>query len=117
MSLRICLVTPYAWSQPQEANEHVRVTVETLRERGHDVTVLGPSSRAAELSTGRRALRLLERDRQPLEGFVALGPAVPVSRRERVSVPVGVRANLRLALETSEFDVVHVYDPARLGVS
>ena len=115
MSLRICLVTPYAWSQPHEANEHVRVTVETLRERGHDVTVLGPSSRAAELSTGRRALRLLERDRQPLQGFVALGPAV--SRRERVSVPVGVRANLRLALETSEFDVVHVYDPARLGVS
>ena len=28
-----------------------------------------------------------------------------------------MRANLRLALETSEFDIVHVYDPARLSIS
>ena len=117
MSLRICLVTPFAWSQHHEANEHLRVTAETLRERGHRVTILGPSTRTSELSAGRRALRLLERDRTRLDGFVALGPAVPVSRYERVGVPVGIRANLRLALETSEFDVVHVYDPARMGIS
>ena len=117
MSLRVCLVTPFAWSQHHEANEHVRVTAETLREHGHRVTVLGPSTRTSELSAGRRALRLLEHDRTKLDGFVALGPAVPVSRHERVGVPVGIRANLRLALETSEFDVVHVYDPARMGIS
>ena len=117
MSLRVCLVTPFAWSQHHEANEHLRVAADTLRERGHQVTILGPSTRAAELSAGRHALRLLERDRTRLDGFVALGPAVPVGRREHVGVPVGIRASLRLALETSEFDIVHVYDPGRIGIS
>ena len=117
MSLRVCLVTPFAWSQHHEANEHLRATAESLRARDHKVTILGPSTRTSELSAGRRALRLLERDRTRLDGFVAIGPAVPVSRYEQVGVPVGTRANLRLALETSEFDVVHVYDPARMGIS
>ena len=117
MSLGVCLVTPFAWSQHHEANEHLRISADTLRERGHRVTILGPSTRTSDLSAGRRALRLLERVRTRLEGFVALGPAVPVSRREHVGVPVGIRANLRLALETSEFDIVHVYDPGRIGIS
>jgi predicted metal-dependent phosphoesterase TrpH len=105
VSLRICLVTPFSWSQPHEANVHVGGIASALRRRGHDVTVLAPSSKAAELQAGRRALA-----RGELTEVVALGRAVPVSRRSSLGVPVGVRANLALALQGG-FDVVHGIDP------
>src|ERR687886_2879916 len=107
MGLRICLVTPFAWSQPHDVNEHVAGVAAELRRLGHTVTVLAPSNRAADLVAGRRAL---------LDGVaaevIALGPAFPVSRRSRIGVPVGVRANLALALERGRFDVVHGFEPA-----
>ena len=106
MSLRVCLVSPFAWSQPHDVNEHVAGVADGLRELGHDVTILAPSSRATDLLAGRRAL---------LDGasseVIALGPAVPVSRRSRVGVPVGVRANLSLALAVGRYDVVHGFEP------
>jgi predicted metal-dependent phosphoesterase TrpH/glycosyltransferase involved in cell wall biosynthesis len=75
------------------------------------VVILAPSNRASELAAGRKALRRLSRDGEPLEGVVALGPAVPVSRRSRLSVPLGVRANLELALSADSFDIVHGHEP------
>jgi predicted metal-dependent phosphoesterase TrpH/glycosyltransferase involved in cell wall biosynthesis len=105
------MVTPFAWSQPHPVNEHVAGAAEGLRRLGHDVVVLAPSNRASDLAAGRRALRRLVRDGAPLEGVVALGPALPVSRRSRLGVPVGVRANLALAL-TDNFDVLHAHEPA-----
>src|SRR5919206_4448542 len=106
MSLRVCLVSPFAWSQPHDVNEHVAGVAAGLRRLGHHVTVLAPSTRAADLLAGRRAL---------LDGadaeVIALGPALPVSRRSRVGVPVGVRANLSLALAAGRFDVVHGFEP------
>jgi hypothetical protein len=105
--MRICIVTPFSWSQPHEANEHAAGVAAALERRGHAVTVLAPSSRAAELQAGRRALA-----RGELEGVVALGLALPVSRRSSMGVPVGVRANLALALRLGAFDVVHGIDPA-----
>src|ERR671935_2389017 len=98
MSLRICLVSPFSWSQPHDVNEHVAGVAAGLRELGHHVTVLAPSNRASDLLAGRRAL---------LDGAeadtIALGPAVPISRRSRMGVPVGVRANLALALARGRF--------------
>ena len=104
-------MTPFAWSQPHTVNEHVAAAAEELRRRGHDVVVLAPSSRAADLAAGRRALRRLGRDGTPLSGVVALGPAVAISRRSRLGVPLGVRANLELALTRDRFDVVHAHEP------
>jgi predicted metal-dependent phosphoesterase TrpH len=111
MALRICMVTPFAWSQPHAVNDHVGGAAAALRARGHDVVVLAPSNRATELAAGRRALRRLARDGTRLEGVVAIGPAIPVSARSRVGVPVGVQANLALALSMDRFDVVHAHDP------
>src|ERR687887_274722 len=88
MGLRVCLVTPFAWSRPHDVNEHVAGIARELRTLGHEVTVLAPSTRAADLLAGRRAL--LDGTGQDV---IALGPAVPVSRRSRIGVPVGVRAN------------------------
>src|SRR3954452_11883065 len=102
MGLRICLVSPFAWSRPHDVNEHVSGLARELRKLGHAVTVLAPSTRAADLVAGRRAL---------FDGadadVIALGPAIPVSRRSRIGVPVGVRANLALALARGRFDIVH----------
>jgi predicted metal-dependent phosphoesterase TrpH len=110
--LRICLVTPFAWSQPHDVNEHVAGVAAALRGLGHHVTVLAPSNRARDLVAGRRALH----DGADAD-VIALGPAVPVSRRSKLGVPVGVRANLHLALEQGGYDVVHGFEPGLPSLS
>jgi predicted metal-dependent phosphoesterase TrpH len=112
MSLRVCLVTPFAWSQPHSVNEHVQGVAAELRNLGHSVTVLAPSNRARDLIAGRRALQTgADAD------VIAVGPAVPVSRRSHMGVPVGVRANLALALAEGRFDVVHGFEPGLPSLS
>src|SRR5438105_5169635 len=112
MALRICLVTPFAWSQPHDVNEHVAGVAAELRALGHAVTVLAPSTRASELLDGRRALAGAG-DAE----VIALGPALPISRRSRIGVPVGVRANLALALARGGYDVVHGFEPGLPSLS
>jgi hypothetical protein len=112
VGLRICLVTPFAWSQPHDVNEHVAGVAAGLRRLGHTVTVLAPSSRPRDLVAGRRALQ-----RGDGAEVIALGPAVPVSRRSRMGVPVGVRANLSLALAAGLYDVVHGFEPGLPSLS
>ncbi|MBW8742546.1 MAG: hypothetical protein JF623_07950, partial [Acidobacteria bacterium] len=105
MGLRICLVTPFAWSQPHGVNEHVAGVADALRALGNSVTILASSNRARDLAAGRRALL------NGLDGgVVAVGPAMPISRRSRIGVPVGARANLSLALALGRFDVVHGFE-------
>jgi predicted metal-dependent phosphoesterase TrpH len=53
-------------------------------------------------------------DDRPL---IAIGPAVPISRRSRMGVPVGVRASLSLALARGGFDVVHGFEPGLPSLS
>ncbi|HXV56780.1 MAG TPA: glycosyltransferase [Gaiellaceae bacterium] len=117
MPLRICMVTPFSWSQPHPVNDHVEGLAAELGRRGHEVVVLAPAGRARELAAGRRALRRLDQDGTPLEGVVALGPAFPISRRSRLGVPIGVRANLGLALARDRFDLVHAHEPGLPSLS
>ena len=112
MALRICLVTPFAWSQPHPVNENVAGIAVALRKRGHHVTVLAPSNRAADLRAGRRALA-----REEDADLIALGPAIPVTRRSKLGIPVGVRANLALALVEGRFDLVHGFEPGLPSLS
>jgi predicted metal-dependent phosphoesterase TrpH/glycosyltransferase involved in cell wall biosynthesis len=110
--MRICLVTPFAWSQPHDVNDHVAGVSGALRSLGHQVTVLAPSTRAADLLAGRRALA-----RGEAADVIAVGPAVPVSRRSQLGVPVGVQANLRQALVQGRYDVVHGFEPGLPSLS
>ncbi|MBM2823846.1 MAG: hypothetical protein HW413_2592 [Thermoleophilia bacterium] len=112
MGLRICFVTPFAWSQPHEVNAHVAGAAAALRTLGHEVTVLAPSSRARDLLAGRRALQ-----RGVDAEVIAIGPSIPLSRRTHMGVPVAVRANLRLALSSGHFDVVHGFEPGLPSLS
>jgi len=114
MAFRVALVTPFSWSQPHDVNEHVAGLADELRARGHTVVVLGPSNRARDLAAGRRILAsnsLLQAE------FLAVGPALGMSRRGRMGVPVGVRANLAVALAGGRFDVVHGFEPALPSLS
>jgi hypothetical protein len=118
MGLRIALVTPFAWSQPHEVNDHVDGIARALRQLGHRVTVLAPSTRSTELRAGRKALQGAPgRGDADLPETVALGPAVPVSRRSSLGVPVGMRAALQLALARGGFDVVHGFEPGLPSLS
>jgi predicted metal-dependent phosphoesterase TrpH/glycosyltransferase involved in cell wall biosynthesis len=112
VALRICFVTPFAWSQPHEVNTHVAGTAAALRRLGHEVTVLAPSSRARDLLAGRRALQ-----RGTDAEVIAVGPSIPISRRSSMGVPVGVRANLTLALARGHYDVVHGFEPGLPSLS
>jgi len=112
MGLRVCLVTPFSLSQPHEVNEHVRGVAGGLRQLGHEVTVLGPSGRTADLLAGRRALA-----RGAAAETIAVGPAMPISRRSSMGVPVGVQANLALALRQGGYDVVHGFEPGLPSLS
>ena len=105
-------MTPFAWSRPHEVNAHVDGVARALRRMGHAVTVLAPSSRASDLLAGRRILQ-----RGGDADVIAVGPSVPVSRRTNVGVPVGVRANLRLALGRGAYDVVHGFEPGLPSLS
>jgi predicted metal-dependent phosphoesterase TrpH len=112
MGLRICFVTPFSWSQPNDVNEHLRGAAAALRHRGHAVTVVAPSSRAADLLEGRRALQ-----RGVIGDVVAIGAAVPTSLSERVALPMGVRANLAATLALGAFDIVHGFEPGLPSLS
>ena len=110
--MRVCLVTPFAWSVPHEVNDHVSGVAKELRVLGHSVTVLAPSSRTADLLAGRQAL-LSEADAE----VIAIGPSVPVSRRSSMGVPVGARASLTIALSRGGYDVVHGFEPGLPSLS
>lgn len=105
-------MTPFAWSQPHDVNEHVAGIAKELRARGHSVTILTPSSRTADLIAGRRALARGEDSE-----VIAIGAAIPISRRSSLGVPVGVRANLHLALQQGRFEVVHGFEPGLPSIS
>lgn len=110
--MKICLVTPFSWSQPHDVNAHVAGIAKELRALGHTVTVLAPSGRTADLIAGRRALAAgTDAD------VIAIGAAVPVSRRSSLGVPVGVRANLEVALGQGGYDVVHGFEPGLPSIS
>ena len=103
---------PFSWSQPHSVNEHVDGVARELRTLGHHVTVLAPSNRARELAAGRQILQS-GADAE----LIAVGPAVPISRRSQMGVPVGARYNLDLALGEGRYDVVHGIEPGLPSLS
>ena len=66
-------------------------------------------SRTAPAISPRDGARCSAFDEPP--ELIALGPAVRISRRSRMGVPVGVRASLSLALARGGFDLVHGFEP------
>ena len=98
--MKIALVSPYDHVYSGGVGEHVRGLAGALRERGHHVTILAPSS--------------LVGDDHDIPGYVRMGPTVPV-RGNRSIAHVGLSPRLgRRVLEIlagNAFDVIHCQEP------
>ena len=98
--MRICQVSPYDFLHPGGVSEHVRHLSEQLRRRGHEVTVLAPSSRVG--------------DDHGIAGYVRIGRSVPVRSNgsvARIALSFHLVRRVRALLAESDFDVVHYHEP------
>jgi phosphatidylinositol alpha-mannosyltransferase len=95
--VRLALVCPYDWSAPGGAQVHVRELADRLRELGHSVLVIAPSSR-----------RLVEADVR----IVGSSIAVPYNGSRAPIDPLPWHVHeVRAALRAFGPDVVHVHEP------
>ncbi|HEU4480505.1 MAG TPA: glycosyltransferase family 4 protein, partial [Actinomycetota bacterium] len=104
------LVCPYAWDRFGGVQSHIRALARTLEERGHEVSVLAPSTlnplgheRAVDESGVRFTGRAI--------GIPANGSVAPLSFGPMAAVSV------RNALRESAPDVVHLHEPLIPSVS
>ncbi|HEY6782394.1 MAG TPA: glycosyltransferase, partial [Candidatus Dormibacteraeota bacterium] len=99
-TMKICLVSPYDFMHPGGVTEHVRHLSAKLRARGHDVTVLAPSSRVG--------------DDHGIPGYVRIGRSVPVRTNgsvARIALSFHLVRRVRALLDENHFDVVHYHEP------
>jgi phosphatidylinositol alpha-mannosyltransferase len=98
--MKICLVSPYDFVHPGGVTEHVRHLSQKLRERGHDVMVLAPSSRVG--------------DDHGIPGYVRIGRSVAVRSNgsvARIGLSFHLVRRIRALLNETPFDVVHYHEP------
>jgi phosphatidylinositol alpha-mannosyltransferase len=85
---------------PGGVTEHVRHLSDELRQRGHDVTVLAPSSRVG--------------DDHGIPGYVRVGRSVAVRSNgsvARIGLALHLARRIRTLLNEAEFDIVHCHEP------
>lgn len=96
--MRIGIVCPYSFDAPGGVQFHVRDLAESLRNRGHIVSVLAP----AEPHT-------------PVPDYLtSVGGAIPIRYNGSVArLAYGPKVSLRTQawLEDGQFDVVHIHEP------
>jgi phosphatidylinositol alpha-mannosyltransferase len=93
--VRVALVCPYAWQAAGGVQVHVRNLASRLRDRGHEVTVIAPTTTT------------------PLEPWVrSVGRPISISYRGTVApiAPTAYRRT-RSALRSLRPDVIHVHEP------
>ncbi|HEX6538236.1 MAG TPA: glycosyltransferase family 4 protein [Candidatus Dormibacteraeota bacterium] len=98
--MKICQVSPYDFMHPGGVTEHVRHLSDELRQRGHEVTVLAPSSRVG--------------DDHGIPGYIRFGRSVAVRSNgsvARISLSFHLVRRIRALLNEAEFDVVHYHEP------
>jgi phosphatidylinositol alpha-mannosyltransferase len=103
--MKICLVSPYDFVHPGGVTEHVRHLADELRRRGHEVTILAPSSRVP--------------DDHGIPGYVRIGRSVPVRSNgsvARIALSFHLVRRVRSLLSKSDFDVVHYHEPLVPGL-
>jgi phosphatidylinositol alpha-mannosyltransferase len=96
--MRIGMVCPYSFDVPGGVQSHVLQLAEVMRARGHDVSVLAPSSPHVDLPdyvvSGGKAVPI------PYNGSVARLRFGPATHRK-----------VKKWLAESEFDVLHLHEP------
>ncbi|HXZ99714.1 MAG TPA: glycosyltransferase family 4 protein [Candidatus Binatia bacterium] len=103
--MKVCLVSPYDFVHPGGVTEHVRHLADELRRRGHEVTILAPSSRVP--------------DEHGIPGYVRIGRSVPVRGNgsvARIALSFHLVRRVRALLSREGFDVVHYHEPLVPGL-
>jgi phosphatidyl-myo-inositol alpha-mannosyltransferase len=98
--MKICQVSPYDFMHPGGVTEHVRHLSTQLRNRGHEVTVLAPSSRVG--------------DDHGIPGYVRIGRSVAVRSNGSVAhlaLSFHLVRRVRALLHEADYDVVHYHEP------
>lgn len=101
--MKIGIVCPYAYDVPGGVQFHVRDQAKELRKRGHEVSVFAP----------------VETDYSE-DGFINAGKtfAIPYNGSvARLAFGPRVAARTRQWVTTSDFDILHVHEPATPSVS
>ena len=96
--MRIGMVCPYSFDVPGGVQSHVLQLAEVMRARGHDVSVLAPSSPHVSLP----------------DYVVSAGRAVPIPYNgsvARLQFSPAVHGKVKSWLAEGEFDVLHLHEP------
>lgn len=98
--MKIAVFTPYNIFQPGGVQEHVRLQVKVLRERGHDVTIITPRPRKVFAH-------------EAPEGVIFLGASARLKTASATSADVSVSPYSDRIDEILEenFDILHVHEP------
>jgi phosphatidylinositol alpha-mannosyltransferase len=98
--LKIGLVSPYDYPFPGGVTEHIACLAAGLKQRGHTVRILAPSSASDEQLTERPVYRLGSIVRVPYHGSWA-----------RITLSLGLACKVNAILEREHFDIIHVHEP------
>jgi phosphatidyl-myo-inositol alpha-mannosyltransferase len=96
--MRIGMVCPYSFDVPGGVQSHVLQLAEVMRARGHNVSVLAPSSPHVSLP----------------DYVVSAGRAIPIPYNgsvARIQLSPNVHGKVRRWLTEGEFDVLHLHEP------
>ena len=100
--MNIAIVCPYAWDRVGGVQSHVRALGRTMRERGHEVQILAPSSMTlTHQLVGGDDVKLVGR----AVGVPANGSVAPLAFGPLAAT------GIRVALRDLEPDVVHLHEP------
>jgi phosphatidylinositol alpha-mannosyltransferase len=95
-ALRICVVVPYDLADAGGVKHHAVQLARALREQGHEVTLLGPSSQPSS---------------DPKQVVTDSIVSVPSNGSDNRVALFGVRKKLKRFLEENTFDLIHVHEP------
>ena len=98
--MKIALVSPYDFTYPGGANEHIAHLAAEYRELGHAVRIMAPATR------GRRP---------PADpDFYRVGTPVPIRSNgavARITLSLTLSHEVKAILAREQFDVVHLHEP------
>lgn len=98
--MRIALVTPYDYSYPGGVTEHIKCLGNELRQMGHTVTIVAPSSATID-SLEENIIRISR----------SIWPVPFNGSSARISLSPQVYQRVKGVLRAGQFDVVHVHEP------
>ena len=100
--MKIALVSPYDFTYPGGANEHVAHLATEVRALGHEVRIMAPAAR------GRQPTAEMASD------FYRIGTPVPIhgnGSTARITLSLTLSRKVKEILRHERFDVVHLHEP------